>query len=114
MVGRRGATSRRPWAPSKNVSTTCLLCGAGAYCCSAVTRLVASPPPSLGVSSLDLGRLHRRRPFFVHAPTRSGGGRGRLGVDAIRPPLDKAGAPQAATPPTGQPPQRCRRPPRQN
>src|SRR5207245_11554584 len=38
----------------------------GVYCCSAVTRLVAFPPPSLGVSSLDLGRLHpQAAPFFA-------------------------------------------------
>src|SRR5207245_11741177 len=41
----------------------------GVYCCSAVTRLVAFPPPSLGVSSLDLGRLHpRAAPFFGILP----------------------------------------------
>src|SRR5262249_32112897 len=36
----------------------------GVYCCSAVTRPVAFPPPSLGVSSLDLGRLHPRAASF--------------------------------------------------
>jgi len=29
------------------------------------TICVVFPPPSLGVSSLDLGRLFRRRPFFL-------------------------------------------------
>jgi hypothetical protein len=37
----------------------------GVCCCSAVARgFLALPPPSLGVSSLDLGRSPCERPFF--------------------------------------------------
>lgn len=42
----------------------CFLCGAGSYFRSAVTRSLVLPPPSLGVSSLDLGRP-TGRPFFL-------------------------------------------------
>ena len=46
----------------KYVSNTCLLCGAMQYCAGAVTRCVTTQP-SLGVSSLDLGR--RMAAFFL-------------------------------------------------
>src|SRR5437764_1004901 len=36
----------------------------GVSCCSAVRDLRRLPPPSLGVSSLDLGRLLASGPFF--------------------------------------------------
>jgi hypothetical protein len=44
--------------------TPCILCSAVHI---AATRYVFShvPPPSLGVSSLDLGRLHCERPLFL-------------------------------------------------
>src|SRR5581483_921609 len=44
----------------KRLKSPCTLCGAAAYCCGAVA-LLALPLPSLGVSSLDLGRLRHSR-----------------------------------------------------
>jgi hypothetical protein len=53
--------------PKKLVSITCFLCAARAYCCNAAMLL--PPMPSLGVSSLDLGRLwQRRRPLSLSLP----------------------------------------------
>jgi predicted MFS family arabinose efflux permease len=37
-------------------ASSCILCGAVADCCGAATRAIVLLPPSLGVSSLDLGR----------------------------------------------------------
>ena len=42
---------------------SCIWCGAVTYPCSAAAPR-ALPPPSLGVSSLDLGRWQPQRPFF--------------------------------------------------
>src|SRR5436305_13067765 len=48
----------------KPLKSPCTLCVAAAYCCGAVA-LLALPLPSLGVSSLDLGRFFiRSGPFF--------------------------------------------------
>jgi len=47
----------------KLAKNACALCSAIAYCCGAVA--LALPLPSLGVSSLDLGRLHASGPFFL-------------------------------------------------
>ena len=49
----------------KRLKSPCTLCVAAAYCCGAVA-LLALLLPSLGVSSLDLGRFFiRSGPFFL-------------------------------------------------
>src|SRR5437660_695267 len=51
----------------KRLKSPCTLCDAAAYCCGAVA-LLALPLPSLGVSSLDLGRFFiRSGPFFFRS-----------------------------------------------
>ena len=46
----------------KSSKSPCILCSAAAYYCGAVA--LALSLPSLGVSSLDSGRLFDERPFF--------------------------------------------------
>ena len=73
------------------------------YCCSAVARgSLALPSPSLGVSSLDLGRSSNvSGPFSFSHYARFR--RSRWPGDAIRRRPDTAAVPQAEFPPAGRP-----------
>src|SRR3984893_8178880 len=66
-TGSTPAATRRRDAP-RITSVTLAFCAARWHIVAARYRdLVAFPPPSLGVSSLDLGRLHPRAAPFLCA-----------------------------------------------
>src|SRR6478736_3858542 len=63
-LGFSGSNRAMSSLHGKSLESPCTLCVAAAYCCGAVA-LLALLLPSLGVSSLDLGRFFiRSGPFF--------------------------------------------------